>query len=57
MDISKRQRNERKQIMAQAARAITVIPATINLVTRMANTSMAKRRVVSYARVSTDSEE
>lgn len=43
--------------MAQAARAITVIPATINLVTRMANTSMAKRRVVSYARVSTDSEE
>jgi DNA invertase Pin-like site-specific DNA recombinase len=56
-DISKRQRNERKQIMAQVARAITVIPATINPVTRMANTSMAKRRVAGYARVSTDSEE
>jgi|BioPla2DNA2_1021312.scaffolds.fasta_scaffold03597_2 DNA invertase Pin-like site-specific DNA recombinase len=43
--------------MAQVARAITVIPATINPVTRMANTSMAKRRVAGYARVSTDSEE
>ena len=43
--------------MAQAARAITVIPATINPVTRMANTSLAKRRVAGYARVSTDSEE
>lgn len=43
--------------MAQAARSITVIPATINPVTRMANTSLAKRRVAGYARVSTDSEE
>lgn len=43
--------------MAQAARAITVIPATINPVTRMAHTSLAKRRVAGYARVSTDSEE
>ena len=43
--------------MAQVARAITVIPATIKPVTRMANTSRAKRRVAGYARVSTDSEE
>lgn len=43
--------------MAQAARAITVIPATINPVTRMSHTSSAKRRVAGYARVSTDSEE
>lgn len=43
--------------MAQAARAITVIPATINPVTRIAHNSLAKRRVAGYARVSTDSEE
>lgn len=30
--------------MAQAARAITVIPATTTPVTRMANTSLVKRR-------------
>lgn len=39
------------------ARAVTVIPATINPLTRMPNTSTAKRRVAGYARVSTDSEE
>jgi DNA invertase Pin-like site-specific DNA recombinase len=57
MGISKRQRDERSYIMAQAARAITVIPATINPVTRIAHNSLAKRRVAGYARVSTDSEE
>jgi len=39
------------------ARAITVIPATINPLTRMPHSSTAKRRVAGYARVSTDSEE
>ncbi len=39
------------------ARAVTVIPATINPLTRIPNTSTAKRRVAGYARVSTDSEE
>ena len=39
------------------ARAVTVIPATINPLTRLPNSSTAKRRVAGYARVSTDSEE
>jgi len=39
------------------ARAVTVIPATINPLTRMPHTSTAKRKVAGYARVSTDSEE
>ena len=43
--------------MTRAARAVTVIPSTINPITHMARTSMAKRRVAGYARVSTDSDE
>ena len=43
--------------MANTARTITVIPATINPTTRLPHTSLAKRRVAGYARVSTDSEE
>ncbi len=43
--------------MARTARAVTVIPSTINPLTRMAVTSVAKRRVAGYARVSTDSDE
>ena len=39
------------------ARAVTVIPASINPMTRMPTASTAKRRVAAYARVSTDSEE
>ena len=38
-------------------RRITVIPATIDPMTRMPVNSKAKRRVAGYARVSTDSEE
>ena len=43
--------------MTGTARAVTVIPSTINPITRIAHTSVAKRRVAGYARVSTDSEE
>lgn len=43
--------------MANTARSVTVIPSTINPVTRMARTSVTKRRVAGYARVSTDSDE
>ena len=43
--------------MARVQKAVTVIPATINPLTRMATTSVAKRRVAAYARVSTDSDE
>ena len=39
------------------ARAITVIPATKNIITSIANTSVKKRRVAAYARVSTDNDE
>ena len=39
------------------ARTITVIPPTINPLTRIPTTSIEKRRVAAYARVSTDSEE
>ena len=35
--------------MARTARAVTVIPSTINPLTRMAVTSVAKRRVAGYA--------
>ena len=38
-------------------KAVTVIPATINPRTRMPETSVGKRRVAAYARVSTDSAE
>lgn len=38
-------------------KAVTVIPATINPRTRMSNSSVEKRRVAAYARVSTDSDE
>ena len=40
-----------------AKRAITVIPATKNLFTAQPTTSIAKRKVAAYARVSTDSDE
>lgn len=39
------------------ARTITVIPPTINPLTRVPATSIEKRKVAAYARVSTDSEE
>ncbi len=39
------------------ARSVTVIPSTINPVTRMPSTTVQKRRVAGYARVSTDSDE
>ena len=38
-------------------RAVTVIPATINPLTRMSTVNVAKRRTAGYARVSTDSDE
>ena len=43
--------------MTGTARSVTVIPSTINPITRIAHTSVAKRRVAGYAHVSTDSEE
>jgi len=43
--------------MAQLARSVTVIPSTINPLTRLSVESPTKRRVAGYARVSTDSEE
>lgn len=39
------------------AKNITVIPATINPLTRLPKTAVQQRRVAGYARVSTDSEE
>ena len=39
------------------SRAVTVIPATKNKFTALPTTSIAKRRVAGYARVSTDSDE
>lgn len=43
--------------MAQLARSVTVIPPTINPLTRLPIEAPTKRRVAGYARVSTDSEE
>ncbi len=43
--------------MARTARAVTVIPPTINPLTRLPNSSVSKRRVAGYARVSTASDE
>lgn len=43
--------------MAKPARSVTVIPPTINPLTRLSIESPTKRRVAGYARVSTDSEE
>ena len=43
--------------MARAARSVTVLPATLNPVTRMPVASNRKRRVAAYARVSTDTDE
>ena len=40
-----------------AARAVTVIPATINIHTHAPSAVAKKRRVAGYARVSTDSDE
>lgn len=40
-----------------AAKNVTVIPATVNLHTRMPKATVTRRRVAGYARVSTDSEE
>lgn len=39
------------------ARAVTVIPPTINPLTKMPTATVSKRRVAGYARVSTDSDE
>ena len=39
------------------ARAVTMIPSTINPITRIAHTAVSQRRVAGYARVSTDSDE
>lgn len=39
------------------ARSVTVIPSTINPVTRLPSSAVQKRRVAGYARVSTDSDE
>lgn len=43
--------------MAKLARSVTVIPSTINPLTRLPIETLKKRRVAGYARVSTDSEE
>lgn len=43
--------------MAAKARSVTVIPQTIDPITRMPSAAIAKRRVAGYARVSTDSDE
>ena len=43
--------------MARATRAVTVIPQTINPITKMSTTAVTQRRVAGYARVSTDSDE
>ncbi len=39
------------------ARSVTVIPPTINPLTRLPSSAVQKRRVAGYARVSTDSDE
>ncbi len=43
--------------MARAARTVTMIPPSINPLTRQAITEQKKRKVAAYARVSTDSDE
>ena len=43
--------------MAKMVRSVTVIPSTINPLTRLPIETLKKRRVAGYARVSTDSEE
>ena len=40
-----------------ATRKVTVIPPTINPLTRISNTTVKKRRPAGYARVSTDKDE
>ena len=40
-----------------ATRKVTVIPPTINPLTRISNTTVKKRRTAGYARVSTDKDE
>ena len=43
--------------MARTGRTITVIPSTIDPTTKLPKTSVRKKRVAAYARVSTDSDE
>jgi len=43
--------------MTRTARAVTVIPPTINPITHLPDLSVRKRRVAGYARVSTDKDE
>lgn len=43
--------------MTRMARAVTVIPSTINPITKMPKAAVCKRRVAGYARVSTASDE
>lgn len=43
--------------MTRKARAVTVIPPTVNLITHLPGLSVRKRRVAAYARVSTDKDE
>lgn len=43
--------------MITAAKNVTVIPPTINMITRLPKTAIQLRRVAAYARISTDSEE
>lgn len=43
--------------MARTVRAVTMIPPTINPITKMSTTAVTQRRVAGYARVSTDSDE
>ncbi len=43
--------------MTRTARAVTVIPPTINPITHLPGLSVRKRRVAGYARVSTDKDE
>ena len=43
--------------MSRTVRSVTVIPASINPISRLPITMQRKRRVAGYARVSTDSEE
>ena len=43
--------------MTQTARRVTVIPTTVNPITKQVGGEVRKRRVAAYARVSTDSDE
>lgn len=43
--------------MARAVRTVTIIPPTINPLTKLSTTAVVQRRVAAYARVSTDSDE